>query len=168
MIFASTVASRIEGATEDHQLFRFDPFPGVMNSASNPANIFSADEVRAEALAIQIDAGMVFVNRPAWTAPNVPFGGVKHSGYGRELSEVGIQEFVNKKLIEVNNLYGLAASSLGQRGRSDDVAGATPANGTRRGMSSNSPKNGNVRLSDVHRAIIPTYAHRRDTFPLTS
>jgi succinate-semialdehyde dehydrogenase/glutarate-semialdehyde dehydrogenase len=67
------------------------------------AVIFSADEVRAEALAMRIDAGMVFVNRPAWTAPNVPFGGVKHSGYGRELSELGIQEFVNKKLIEVNS-----------------------------------------------------------------
>ena len=67
------------------------------------AVIFSADEVRAEALAMQIDAGMVFVNRPAWTAPDVPFGGVKHSGYGRELSELGIQEFVNKKLIEVNS-----------------------------------------------------------------
>jgi len=67
------------------------------------AVIFSADEVRAEALAMEIDAGMVFVNRPSWTAPDVPFGGVKHSGYGRELSELGIQEFVNKKLIEVNS-----------------------------------------------------------------
>ena len=57
---------------------------------------FTADEVRAEALAMQIDAGMVFVNRPAWTAPDILFGGVKHSGYGRELSELGIQEFVNK------------------------------------------------------------------------
>jgi succinate-semialdehyde dehydrogenase/glutarate-semialdehyde dehydrogenase len=65
------------------------------------AVIVSADEVRAEALAMQIDAGMVFINRPAWTAPDVPFGGIKHSGYGRELSELGIQEFVNKKLIEV-------------------------------------------------------------------
>jgi succinate-semialdehyde dehydrogenase/glutarate-semialdehyde dehydrogenase len=67
------------------------------------AVIFSKNEARAEALAMRIDAGMVFVNRPAWTAPELPFGGVKHSGYGRELSELGIQEFVNKKLIEVNS-----------------------------------------------------------------
>ena len=68
------------------------------------AVIFSADEARAEALAMQIDAGMVFINRPAWTAPDLPFGGVKNSGYGRELSELGIQEFVNKKLIDANSL----------------------------------------------------------------
>jgi succinate-semialdehyde dehydrogenase/glutarate-semialdehyde dehydrogenase len=42
---------------------------------------------------------MVFVNHPTWTAPELPFGGVKHSGYGRELSSLGIQEFVNKKLV---------------------------------------------------------------------
>jgi succinate-semialdehyde dehydrogenase/glutarate-semialdehyde dehydrogenase len=52
---------------------------------------------------MQIDTGMVFINRPAWTAPDLPFGGVKHSGYGPELSELGIQEFVNKKLIEMNS-----------------------------------------------------------------
>jgi succinate-semialdehyde dehydrogenase/glutarate-semialdehyde dehydrogenase len=67
------------------------------------AVIFSADEARAETLAMRIDTGMVFINRPAWTAPDIPFGGVKHSGYGRELSELGIQEFVNKKLIEMNS-----------------------------------------------------------------
>ena len=67
------------------------------------AAVFSSNEARAEALATQIDVGMVFINRPAWTAPDLPFGGVKNSGYGRELSELGIQEFINKKLIEVQS-----------------------------------------------------------------
>jgi succinate-semialdehyde dehydrogenase/glutarate-semialdehyde dehydrogenase len=65
------------------------------------AVVFSENEVRAQAVAAQIEAGMVFINRPVWTAPDLPFGGVKHSGYGRELSDLGIQEFVNKKLIHL-------------------------------------------------------------------
>ena len=42
---------------------------------------------------------MVFVNYPFISAPELPFGGIKRSGYGKELSSLGIQEFVNKKLI---------------------------------------------------------------------
>jgi Aldehyde dehydrogenase family len=52
-------------------------------------------------VARQIETGMVFINSAAWTTPDLPFGGVKNSGYGRELSELGIGEFVNKKLIRV-------------------------------------------------------------------
>jgi succinate-semialdehyde dehydrogenase/glutarate-semialdehyde dehydrogenase len=47
---------------------------------------------------------MVFVNHPTWTAPDLPFGGVKDSGYGRELAHQGICEFVNKKLVRVSAL----------------------------------------------------------------
>lgn len=67
-------------------------------------SVFSADIERAKRVADRIDTGMVFINHPTWTAPNLPFGGVKRSGYGRELSRLGIAEFVNKKLIRVSEL----------------------------------------------------------------
>jgi len=53
-------------------------------------------------VAEQIETGMVAINKPLWTAPELPFGGVKHSGYGRELSHFGIQEFINWKLIDAS------------------------------------------------------------------
>ena len=62
-------------------------------------SVFTADIARGTRVANRIDTGMVFVNHPTWTAPDLPFGGIKNSGYGRELSGFGIQEFVNKKLI---------------------------------------------------------------------
>ena len=67
-------------------------------------SVFSKDIERAKRVASGIDTGMVFINHPTWTAADLPFGGIKHSGYGRELSSLGIQEFVNKKLIRVANI----------------------------------------------------------------
>ena len=44
---------------------------------------------------------MIFINHPTKSSTDMPFGGTKRSGYGRELSVLGIEEFVNKKLIRV-------------------------------------------------------------------
>lgn len=66
------------------------------------ASIFTQDIGRGKKIADQIDTGMVFINHPTWTQADLPFGGTKRSGFGGELSELGIQEFVNKKLIRVS------------------------------------------------------------------
>ena len=65
-------------------------------------SVFTQDIERGKRVARKIDTGMVFINSSAVSSPELPFGGVKNSGYGRELSGAGIQEFVNKKLIRVN------------------------------------------------------------------
>lgn len=64
-------------------------------------SIFTKDIARGKRVASRVETGMMFVNHPTWTTPDLPFGGIKNSGYGRELSSVGIQEFVNKKLVRV-------------------------------------------------------------------
>jgi len=68
------------------------------------ASVFTQDIERGTKIADQIDSGMVFINHPTWTQADLPFGGTKRSGIGRELSELGIQEFVNKKLIRVSEI----------------------------------------------------------------
>ena len=64
-------------------------------------SVFTQDIERGKRLASQVETGMMFINSAATSAPELPFGGIKNSGYGRELSAAGIQEFVNKKLIRV-------------------------------------------------------------------
>src|SRR5438874_3723434 len=63
------------------------------------ASVWTQDRTRAERLAAQIESGSVFVNGIVKSDPRVPFGGIKRSGYGRELSEYGIREFVNIKTV---------------------------------------------------------------------
>ncbi|MBB1124235.1 NAD-dependent succinate-semialdehyde dehydrogenase [Limosilactobacillus albertensis] len=61
--------------------------------------VFSKDYDHAERVAAQIETGMSWINDGWASLPELPFGGVKHSGYGRELSGYGIEEFMNKHLI---------------------------------------------------------------------
>jgi len=65
------------------------------------ASLWTQDLKRAEGLVRQIDSGMVFVNGVVKSDPRMPFGGIKHSGIGRELSRYGLLEMVNIKTVQV-------------------------------------------------------------------
>jgi succinate-semialdehyde dehydrogenase/glutarate-semialdehyde dehydrogenase len=67
-------------------------------------SVFTQDIERGTRVANQIDTGMVFINHPTWTQADLPFGGTKGSGYGREMAQLGLDEFVNKKLIRISEL----------------------------------------------------------------
>ena len=64
-------------------------------------SVFTADEQHGFKVAKRISTGMVFVNHPTKVEADLPFGGIRRSGYGRELLGLGLKEFVNHKLIDV-------------------------------------------------------------------
>lgn len=109
-------ATVLTGVTEDMRAFSEELFGPVavvhratdaddaVRQANNSsfglgATIFSADVEAARSVADRLDSGMVWINHPTGTAPDLPFGGVERSGYGRELARFGIGEFANHKLI---------------------------------------------------------------------
>jgi succinate-semialdehyde dehydrogenase/glutarate-semialdehyde dehydrogenase len=65
------------------------------------ASVFGTDPDRARRVADQIEAGMVYLNKSGGSVADVPFGGIKRSGMGRELGPLGIEEFMNKKAIRL-------------------------------------------------------------------
>jgi succinate-semialdehyde dehydrogenase/glutarate-semialdehyde dehydrogenase len=67
-------------------------------------SVFTKDEARGQRVASQVETGMMFINNISWSDAELPFGGVKYSGYGRELGDMGIQEFVNKKLVRFGKI----------------------------------------------------------------
>ena len=108
----------LAGVTPDMRVFReetFGPAAAVIRVADEEAaievandsqfglgaSVFSRDLERAKRVADRIEAGMVFVNAIVISDPRLPFGGVKRSGFGRELGEWGIREFVDVKSVAV-------------------------------------------------------------------
>jgi succinate-semialdehyde dehydrogenase/glutarate-semialdehyde dehydrogenase len=62
-------------------------------------SVFTKDIARGKRVATRVETGMMFINNMDWSDAELPFGGIKNSGYGRELGDMGIQTFVNKKLV---------------------------------------------------------------------
>ena len=67
-------------------------------------SVFTKDVARGKRVATQVETGMMFINNIDWSDAELPFGGIKDSGYGRELGNMGIQEFVNKKLVRTRDM----------------------------------------------------------------
>jgi succinate-semialdehyde dehydrogenase/glutarate-semialdehyde dehydrogenase len=67
-------------------------------------SVFTKDVARGHRVASRVETGMMFINNIDWSDPELPFGGIKDSGYGRELGNMGIQEFVNKKLVRTASM----------------------------------------------------------------
>jgi succinate-semialdehyde dehydrogenase / glutarate-semialdehyde dehydrogenase len=108
----------ITDITEDNPLYQQEAFGPVLSfyvvdseeEAIRLANatkyglgafVFDTDVEHAKRVASRIESGMVYINSCFADSPGLPFGGIKNSGFGRELSELGIGEFLNRKLVRV-------------------------------------------------------------------
>jgi succinate-semialdehyde dehydrogenase/glutarate-semialdehyde dehydrogenase len=90
------VASVLRAVDEEHALQLAND-----SSFGLGGSVWTEDRDRGQALARRLECGCAFVNELVKSDPRVPFGGMKTSGYGRELSHYGIREFVNSKTIWV-------------------------------------------------------------------
>ena len=87
-------------------------------------SVFTDDIEGGKRITAQIDMSKVLINHPIGTAPELPFGGVKRSGYGRELFGLGIEEFVNKSLIR-----GVTSTTRSSRARCQSCPILSPTGG---------------------------------------
>ena len=113
--FSSTVLADVKPGNDAYYEEFFGPVAQVFKVANEAeavqlANdtpfglgsyLFTTDPEQAARVADQIEAGMVYVNCVLADSPELPFGGIKRSGSGRELGTLGIDEFVNKKMIRI-------------------------------------------------------------------
>ena len=88
-------------------VLKFDTIDEMIQIANDSdfglgGSVWSKDKENALSIARRIETGTVFINDVTKSDPRLPFGGIKNSGYGRELSEFGIKEFVNIKTIAIN------------------------------------------------------------------
>jgi len=88
-------------------VLKFDTIDEMIQIANDSdfglgGSVWSKDKENALSIARRIETGIVFINDVTKSDPRLPFGGIKNSGYGRELSEFGIKEFVNIKTIAIN------------------------------------------------------------------
>lgn len=88
------VASVIAARDVDHAVELANQCPFGLGGA-----VFTRDEKKGEEVALRLEVGSAFVNGMVKSDPRLPFGGIKASGYGRELSSYGIREFVNIKTV---------------------------------------------------------------------
>ncbi|MGO4955382.1 aldehyde dehydrogenase family protein [Ligilactobacillus ruminis] len=61
--------------------------------------VCSKDAERAKKVELAIETGKIFINQPSSAHPELPFGGIKNSGFGREMSKIGLFEFANEKIV---------------------------------------------------------------------
>lgn len=111
--YAATILDRVKPDQRAYREELFGPVAIVIRAADEEealriandspfglgASVWTGDSARGERLARRIESGCVFVNGLVKSDPRLPFGGIKHSGFGRELSHQGMHEFVNAKTL---------------------------------------------------------------------